>query len=546
MISYNQLIALIESFASNHLQIKRFGAEFKEQLPNLSTDGVSFPYLFMVPIGTVTGEFVKEIEVEIYCIDRLRKDRENTNDIVSDTEQILTDLGVWLEDGQTSVDVVRSYSAIPINNDTLDFVAGWSQRYKFELERIAECEIPMTDATSGIGCADASYLVEYENGTEIQSGTIESGSSVTVVVPNPTECDDATVNVNKSDGTLISAVTVASGDTEPYNVADSTAVLKDTDGNTLSTTSIKATESANIEAPDSIVNINSVLWDNVLSGDTEDISVRQSSGATEVGSKQGVHWRIADSDITLNSGAFLSVKAEDSQDIELVDQTDTTITPLSVVGNKITVDIPSGGGFTDMKLLPRDLLTNYGTGDQPTRGRATDFFTLNYTNEWGHAFRFVGQTGGYTDGTSYFDVSGVATTKALAFPNSIIYDFTSRNETEILSYYIGDSTTYRSYNTALPLHVSSTFGGLTAWYLWNDFEVRNVMSLGSFDSLGHWMSHKPFEFNSSTRYFITSTRSGINITRLDLRSLAYIQATSLTNASLQVYVRYTTLTEMGL
>jgi hypothetical protein len=224
------------------------------------------------------------------------------------------------------------------------------------------------------------------------------------------------------------------------------------------------------------------------------------------------------------------------------------------MGLIIGVDNGSGGGggsggtgsFTDMKLLPRDLLTNYGTGDQPTRGRTTDFFTLNYTNEWGHAFRFVGQTGGYTDGTSYFDVSGVATTKALAFPNDIIFDFTSRNETEILSYYIGDSTTFRSYNTSLPLHVSSTFGGLTAWYLWNDLEIRNVMSLGSFDSLTHWMGHKPFEFNSSMRYFITSTRSGINITRVDLRSLAYIQATSLTNASLQVYVRYTTLTEMGL
>jgi hypothetical protein len=112
-----------------------------------------------------------------------------------------------------------------------------------------------------------------------------------------------TVNVNKSDGTLISAVTVASGDTEPYNVADSTAVLKDTDGNTLSTTSIKATESGNIEAPDSIVNINSVLWDNVLSGDTENIRVRQSSGATEVGSKQGQYYRIADSDISLNGVA---------------------------------------------------------------------------------------------------------------------------------------------------------------------------------------------------------------------------------------------------
>jgi hypothetical protein len=266
-------------------------------------------------------------------------------------------------------------------------------------------------------------------------------------------------------------------------------------------------------------------------------------------SGNGLTQTITDGKVTNSLGAVLgNVLAQGSlklDDVKNIDSDGSTVPTPAGVPFTCTPVAPSGG-FTDMKLLPRDLLTNYGTGDQPTRGRATDFFTLNYTNEWGHSFRFVGQTGGYTDGTGYFDVSGVATTKALAFPNDIIYDFTSRNETEILSYYIGDSTTFRSYDTSLPLHVSSTFGGLTAWYLWNDFEVRNVMSLGSFDSLGHWMSHKPFEFNSSTRYFITSTRSGINITRVDLRSLAYIQATTLTNASLQVYVRYTTLTEMGL
>ena len=251
----------------------------------------------------------------------------------------------------------------------------------------------------------------------------------------------------------------------------------------------------------------------------------------------------ADATVTLNTGAFLTVASGSTTDVSLVDQDDNDIVPISVIGNVIKVDIPSGG-FTDTKLLTRDLLTNYGTGDQPTRGRATDFFTLNYTNEWSHDFRFVGQTGGYTDGTSYFDVSGVATTKALAFPNSIIYDFTSRNETEILSYYIGDSTTYRGYTTALPLYVSSTFGGLTSWYLWNDLEMRNVMSLGSYDSLSHWMAHKPFDFVN--RYYLTSTRSGVNITRSDLQSLAYTATTSITNALLQVYVRYTTLTEMGL
>jgi len=106
MISYNQLTTILESFATAHKQIKRFGSEFKEQLPNLSTEGVTFPYLFVVPINKTSVEFVKTLEVEVYCIDRLRKDRENSSDVVSDTEQILTDLEVWLEDGQDLLDVV--------------------------------------------------------------------------------------------------------------------------------------------------------------------------------------------------------------------------------------------------------------------------------------------------------------------------------------------------------------------------------------------------------------------------------------------------------
>jgi hypothetical protein len=410
-------------------------------------------------------------------------------------------------------------------------VAGWTVTFDIRIPNTMT--VCGTDVEPVKLCPDFTYLIKDSADNTLYTGSILSGNGLTQTITDG--------KVTNSLGAVLGNV-LAQGSLKLDDVKNI-----DSDGSTVPTPAgVPFTCTPVAPCEDATVTLNSITMTTIPSGDTEDISVRQSSGATEVGSKQGVHWRIADSDITLNSGAFLSVKAEDSQDIELVDQTDTTITPLSIVGNKITVDVPVGGGFTDMKLLPRDLLTNYGTGDQPTRGRATDFFTLNYTNEWGHSFRFVGQTGGYTDGTSYFDVSGVATTKALAFPNDIIYDFTSRNETEILSYYIGDSTTFRSYDTSLPLHVSSTFGGLTAWYLWNDFEVRNVMSLGSFDSLGHWMSHKPFEFNSSTRYFITSTRSGINITRVDLRSLAYIQATTLTNASLQVYVRYTTLTEMGL
>jgi hypothetical protein len=64
------------------------------------------------------------------------------------------------------------------------------------------------------------------------------------------------------------------------------------------------------------ININGVLWDVIDAGETENIIVRQSSGSTQVGAKQGQYYRIADSVITLEDalGVTLSttnVKAED-------------------------------------------------------------------------------------------------------------------------------------------------------------------------------------------------------------------------------------------
>jgi hypothetical protein len=535
----NQLRVELNEIATKHGQINSFA--WKDFLRAYTEQELNYPLMCAYyPSGSLSLNQT-EISLTVIIADKIYKDWEiNLNEVESDTLQICRDVFniINQSDRWQRIGRVTSCSVSKFIERGGDEVAGHTMTINFLIrDNSGVCDIPIFDydfeQEITVGCSpvnvfnsDSSYIQE-----------VASGDSL--------ELPDITYAVKNSAGTTLAGATLPSVTNIDTTLSDVNNI--DSDGSTVPTPAgVPFTCTPVAPCEDATVTLNSITMTTIPSGDTEDISVRQSSGATEVGSKQGVHWRIADSDITLNSGAFLSVKAEDSQDIELVDQTDTTITPLSIVGNKITVDVPVGGGFTDMKLLPRDLLTNYGTGDQPTRGRATDFFTLNYTNEWGHSFRFVGQTGGYTDGTGYFDVSGVATTKALAFPNDIIYDFTSRNETEILSYYIGDSTTFRSYDTSLPLHVSSTFGGLTAWYLWNDFEVRNVMSLGSFDSLGHWMSHKPFEFNSSTRYFITSTRSGINITRVDLRSLAYIQATTLTNASLQVYVRYTTLTEMGL
>ena len=144
MISYNEILKVIESFADGHKFKPRFYAEFEEQLPNLATEDIEFPVIFCSPTNGDTLENVEVTEVEIYCLDRLRKDRKNTNDVVSDTKQILSqDLTRWLEEGQQDVEIERAYSCQPYNNYLLDYTAGWSMRVAFHNERISICEVPV-------------------------------------------------------------------------------------------------------------------------------------------------------------------------------------------------------------------------------------------------------------------------------------------------------------------------------------------------------------------------------------------------------------------
>jgi hypothetical protein len=91
----------------------------------------------------------------------------------------------------------------------------------------------------------------------------------------------------------------------------------------------------------------------IPSGDTENISIRQSSGATEVGSKQGVHWRIDDSAISINGSPVADVKAEDSLDIDVTQDGSPVgswngsawIVPPSIV-TSLSIEVYSDAGYT--------------------------------------------------------------------------------------------------------------------------------------------------------------------------------------------------------
>jgi hypothetical protein len=275
MISYLQAVDVIRTFALNHLQIQRFGFEFREQMPNLATISEGFPYLFVVPVGSASLQNVREIDFDVYCVDRYQKGRANVPYVISDTDLILADLSLWLEEGQNDIEVVRSYPTTPINNDLLDYVGGHVMRLRVQVDRIALCEIPfdgdapippscpsgfvrnsdntfteivpsgstitlpditvtdsdgstytqpaVTDVVCTLAppCEDSTYEVEYENGTPIESGSIPSGGFQLIQVPNPITCEDATAELY-FDGDLIDTMQIPAGDTDAFNIDCST------------------------------------------------------------------------------------------------------------------------------------------------------------------------------------------------------------------------------------------------------------------------------------------------------------------------------------
>jgi hypothetical protein len=232
MTSYYALLNKLETFFNAHLQVKKFGGEFREQMPNFSTMDERYPLVYVVPTSELSGMNTNVFTLEVYCVDIIQKDRANINTILSDCQLILNDLYLYYTEGtDLSITVITDPSMTPLNNFDLDYVAGWVGTFTFEVDQYSVCAIPLEPITPVTNeCPPAKYLVEYENGTDIQEGEIPSGGSLTIIVPDPEDCPDVTVQ--NSDNSYNETVTC--GDTlilpdTTYNVyLDSVLVATET------------------------------------------------------------------------------------------------------------------------------------------------------------------------------------------------------------------------------------------------------------------------------------------------------------------------------
>jgi surface protein len=303
-MAINTLITIrdaIQAFVDGHgqLQAVGFGADDK-RAPYL-TEQELFPVLYVAPVDVEVGRAHNTHRLRVYVYERLNDADQDEWENANDTSLILRDIRVWWNDYGVDDILIETDPTGTFKTDSeLDNLVGYYAEILFQIPSHGRCDVPVSiEPIEPIVCAPANYVVEYANGDPIESGTIPSGGSVTIVVPNPIVCQDVVWT------------------------------LFDTDGNVLDSGTEPAGGTLTIVAPDATFDINGVQVATILSGGSDSIEVRRASGSTQVGALQGQHWRVANTTVQLrdsannNIGSANSYGAESSNNLTAPDGTVT-------------------------------------------------------------------------------------------------------------------------------------------------------------------------------------------------------------------------------
>ena len=420
--------------------------------------------------------------------------------IISDTVDTLNGVaitGAKAEGGKTIV--VQTDDTVPVQVGTA----------LTDTDTSLIIEVP--GGSGGGPCSDATQVIKDSAGSTLYTNNIASGASEDQIITDAT--------ITNSDGSFNGTVEAEGNEVLPdithtqtdgsFEVlpaqtplvcnagADATQVIKDSGSNILYTNNIAGGTSEDQLIIDSTIeNSDASFNDTVIAEGTK---------------------VLPDVTITLNGGGTIKTSPSVIDiDIEVEDDAGTTGVG-TVVGNKIIV--PAGGGgvptlnTSNLRLTGITTSARIGDDGDLQKGRGVDWFNLSFVNPWGHSFRFCGNTGGYTDGTSYFDVAGAATTYTLAFPGDEMCDWAYYNHVNLtvsMWYLVSQGTTVpspvldrggkvggKSANVAVDECVASTQNGYTDWYLPN---IMEQLSLNDWSqATNESLNYKPINYSPTGR-----------------------------------------------
>ena len=401
MTSYKGLLNKIEAFCNAHLQIKKYGGEFKEQMPNFSTEDEKYPIVYVVPTSDLSDLNTNQFTLDVYCVDIIQKDRANINTVISDCNLIINDLYLYFLDGNDlSIDVIGASSGTPINNFDLDYSAGWVKSITFEVQSYSVCAIPMNPINPNppIVCDPAIYNLIDTLDNILASGSINSGATENILVQDSiiknsdesyvvsltaqSALDLPNIKVTDSDGSTYeqpSVIDVVCTYVPPCE--DASYNLKNTNGQQLSSGTIPSGGTSNITAPDSLYSVNNTLNTPLYSGNipsgTSDIIVIQDATVENSDASYSVSI-LAEGSLTLPD---ITINVQNTLGTTVTTTTSPSAQDVVLGAPDGTINIKkTGDGTISSQSVPSGATIDYSVADNAITVNSANSFTIDATD----------------------------------------------------------------------------------------------------------------------------------------------------------------------
>lgn len=145
--SYEIIINNLETFISNHLEIKRFKTGYLSKIEQFSNEDRTFPILYCVPVSILNRRYVNIYGFNIYILDKTDNNQDNEISLLNTGQNIMRDLTIWLKESQNELELNNEPILSPLEDYLMDkgFI-GWMGYFEITAGTFSsECSIPLNN-----------------------------------------------------------------------------------------------------------------------------------------------------------------------------------------------------------------------------------------------------------------------------------------------------------------------------------------------------------------------------------------------------------------
>jgi hypothetical protein len=354
-VTINQIIDLFKFCADGHYAIVSYGYGDRWELPFKGKGEArrNYPILWVTPLTHRIQGVQIHRRFRLIVGDVVRRGEGNEQEVESDTERWLTDIIAVIRNTHPlpiSVELLTDNIEItPFTESSGDNLTGHyaditlKSDYKFN-----KCEAAgswLVPPPPPLVCQPANYIVKNESGDILAQGTISSGSSKTITVPDG---GDAIWELVDTDGNVLATGFIPAGGSATITAPDST--IENSDGSYL----VTVTSGGNLTLPDVdilVVDINDNPLDSAtipsVKNHTIDVvcvagTVDNSDQSYSTTVASGGALVLPDQTIEVNGVNEGNIPSVGTIEVELNDDDGNPFTPqaVNITGRKIDIEIP--------------------------------------------------------------------------------------------------------------------------------------------------------------------------------------------------------------